>query len=111
MLFHQRVFARVCHCHDDRVLVAGFLDGRAVELHERRTLADLVACTDEKLEALAAELHRVDADVDEQFRAVRETQPDGVQRILHDHRDFGGGGRDDEIARRLDGDAVTHHLL
>ena len=63
------------------------------------------------LKSLTLKLHRIHADVDEHLCAVVHAQTYRMTAVLHDHRHLGIRRCNDDTFRRLDGNAVAHHLL
>ena len=87
------------------------MDYRAVKRHERRSCLHAVAHRDVHLKSLTLKLHRIHADVDEHLCAVVHAQTYRMTAVLHDHRHLGIRRCNDDTFRRLDGNAVAHHLL
>ena len=94
--------------HQDRgdLRVARLVDDGGIKDDQGLTGADVIAGLDLDVESLAAQLDGVDTDVDEQFDARIELEPEGVAGLWSG--DDGGVGRaDDRAVTGLDGDAVT----
>ena len=95
--------------HEDRRrrVVTGRLDALRVELQEQLALLDRIALRNLGVEVLAAEVDRVDADVDQDVCAVLSMDADGVLRA-EEHRDCAIDRRVDLAVRVLDGSALAH---
>ena len=106
----DRDVAELCRIrHNDRRrrLIASGLDGLRVELEEQLAFLDRIALRCFRREMLAFELHRIHADMDEDFDAVRRLHADGMLRF-EEHRDFAVERCVDLAFRVLDGRAAPH---
>src|SRR5690606_19420652 len=73
--------------------LAGGLDGGGVPAHDALTPGDRVALVDEQLEALAVQLHRVDAAVGEDAVSTAVDDDERVRVQRDDDTVHGGDGR------------------
>ena len=103
------VVRRIRHDDGRRRIVARRADRRLVELDENIALPDLRPLLHMRREILALQVHRVEADVDEQIDAVHRMKPDRVLRRKK-HRDFAIKRGDDLPLRALHRRAAPHEL-
>lgn len=97
----------VRHQHRGDRRVPGGDDRLPVEAHQRRAGGDVIALGHEELEALAAHVDGVDADVDEDLQAIVQLQAHGVAG-REGHHDLAVCRCDDGVAVGVDRGALAH---
>ena len=105
----RRVICRIRDDADDGVGMARLPDFITIKTQQGFAFRNMIALLDEVRKSLAAHRDGIEADVEQNPRAVVERQADGMARFLHEDRHRRIGRSDDDVACRADGESITDH--